>query len=108
MSDYQAIYDATLSAFRHVDIAGPIANKVAFEFGSAALTAQQAAQSAMYAADEMMRPSVQFRPRIFIDGDQWCALYGENVQDGVAGFGTSPDAAMRAFDAAWAAALPAA
>jgi hypothetical protein len=36
-----------------------------------------------------------------MDGDQWCALYGENLQDGVAGFGDTPEKAMYAFDAAW-------
>jgi hypothetical protein len=43
---------------------------------------------------------VNLRPRLFIDGNQWCALYGENLQDGVAGFGDSPADAARAFDAA--------
>mgnify|MGYP001589925005 CR=1 FL=1 len=47
------------------------------------------------------RPSVLFRPRLSLDGDQWCALVGECLQDGVAGFGGSPDAAMRDFDRAW-------
>ena len=46
-------------------------------------------------------PSMVFRPRISMDGDQWCALYGENLQDGVAGFGASPSLAMSAFDLAW-------
>ncbi len=46
-------------------------------------------------------PSVVFRPRLSIDGDQWCALYGENLQDGVAGFGSSPEKAMQDFDDAW-------
>lgn len=50
---------------------------------------------------EYSRPSVMFRPRVNIDGNQWCALYGENLQDGVAGFGDSPDAAMRDFDEQW-------
>lgn len=57
--------------------------------------------------DEMVRPSVRFQPRLFIDGNQWCALYGENIQDGVAGFSDSPDAAMRNFDANWYAKLEA-
>lgn len=47
------------------------------------------------------RPSVLFRPHLSIDGNQWCALYGDNLQDGVAGFGDSPEAAMRDFDQAW-------
>lgn len=28
------------------------------------------------------------------DGDQWCALYGENLQEGIAGFGDTPYNAM--------------
>jgi hypothetical protein len=35
------------------------------------------------------------------DGNKWCVLYGENLQDGVAGFGDSPDLASRDFDRAW-------
>lgn len=32
------------------------------------------------------------------DGNQWCILYGENLQEGIAGFGGTPDAAMRDFE----------
>lgn len=52
------------------------------------------------------RPSAIYRPALSIDGNQWCALYGANLQDGVAGFGDSPAQAMWAFDAAWSAPLP--
>lgn len=58
------------------------------------------------AALEERRPFIQLRPRLFIDGDQWCALYGENLQDGVAGFGKSPDLASWDFDANWTKHLP--
>lgn len=58
------------------------------------------------AACEERRPFIQLRPRLFIDGDQWCALYGENLQDGVAGFGTSPEAAAWDFDKQFCVALP--
>ena len=51
------------------------------------------------------RPSAVFKPRLSIDGDQWCALYGDNLQDGVAGFGKSPADAMWDFDRNWSAAL---
>lgn len=30
----------------------------------------------------------------FKDGDQWCALYGEDLQVGIAGFGNTPFLAM--------------
>ena len=53
------------------------------------------------AALETREPCVRFRPRIFLDGNKWCVLYGDNLQDGVAGFGDSPDLAMLDFNAAW-------
>lgn len=30
------------------------------------------------------------KPILSRDGNQWCVLYGENLQEGVAGFGDSP------------------
>lgn len=50
---------------------------------------------------EIQRPSVLYRPTIEPDGNQWCALYGANLHDGVAGFGDTPEAAMRDFDKHW-------
>lgn len=52
-------------------------------------------------AFEHRRPCVLFKPSIYIDGDKWCALYGGNIQDGVAGFGDTPDKAMIDFDINW-------
>jgi hypothetical protein len=52
-------------------------------------------------------PHVLMRPRLSIDGNMWCALYGENVQDGVAGFGGSPEEACADFDSRWRTALSA-
>lgn len=73
------------------------------------MTCDGAAQHASVAAQDIMvestRPAVQFRPRVFIDGDRWCALYGEDLQEGCAGFGDSINAAMRDFDANWMASL---
>lgn len=57
------------------------------------------------AAGAYQRPSVLFRPSLSVDGSQWCALYGDNLQDGVAGFGDSPADAMWDFDRAWSAKL---
>ncbi len=53
------------------------------------------------AAWEQMRPSVIFKPTLSKDGNMWCALFGANLQEGVAGFGETPAKAMYAFDAAW-------
>lgn len=55
---------------------------------------------------ERLRPCVIYRPALSIDGDQWCALYGNNLQDGIAGFGSSPASAMLDFDKSWQADLP--
>lgn len=41
------------------------------------------------------------RPSISIDGNQWCVLYGENLQDGVAGFGDTAFEAVLAFNKEW-------
>ena len=57
-----------------------------------------AGQVIQQVAYEYERPSILLRPKLFIDGDQWCALYGENIQDGIAGFGDTAAKAMRDFD----------
>ena len=59
----------------------------------------QAAFNNLCAAWE--RPSVLYRPRLFMDGDMYCALLGENLQEGCAGFGKTPAEAMSDFDKAW-------
>lgn len=51
---------------------------------------------------EYQRPCVVFKPTLSKDGNMWCALFGDNLQEGVAGFGETPQAAMWAFDQAWA------
>ncbi len=63
--------------------------------------AQHMMQAISIIQDEKTRPSVLFRPKVFVDGDEWCALYGDNIQEGVAAFGTTPDEATRRFDAEW-------
>ena len=50
---------------------------------------------------ERMRPFYLIRPRMFLEGDQWCALYGDNLQDGVCGFGSTPHDASVNFDFNW-------
>jgi len=62
--------------------------------------------AALAAEAARIEPSYLYRPRLFIDGSEWCALYGENLQDGVAGFGRSPAEACDAFDKAWHQKLP--
>jgi hypothetical protein len=51
--------------------------------------------------EQQTRASVLYRPALSRDGSQWCALYGANLQEGIAGFGCTAAEAMAAFDAAW-------
>lgn len=97
MSDnYQAVYDAVRSRFGGVNVHEAI--QQAIRDMNLSHYVDQAMQQIAY---EGSRPCVTMRPRVFIDGGFWCALYGDNVQDGVAGFGDTPAAAMSAFDKCW-------
>ncbi len=63
---------------------------------------KQAVANQEYAnALTLARMSIILRPRLSIDGNQWCALFGENLQDGVVGFGQSPEEAYADFDSEW-------
>jgi hypothetical protein len=83
---YRAIYDATLRAF-DISYLREDANRALF-----------AVETAAY---EHKRPSAVFRPTLSADGDMWCALLGDNLQIGVAGFGKTPAEAMTNFDIAF-------
>lgn len=50
---------------------------------------------------EQREPFILLRPSLFVDGNQWCALYGEDLQRGVAGFGDTPEAAAADFNKNW-------
>jgi len=38
------------------------------------------------------------KPTIYYDGDQWCVLFGCNIQDGTVGFGGTPNDAVADFN----------
>lgn len=40
-------------------------------------------------------------PKLYKDGDQWCVLYGENIQEGIAGFGSTPLKAILDWNQQW-------
>jgi len=44
-------------------------------------------------------PSAVRLPKLFIRSGVWIALLGRSVRDGIAGFGPTIEAALRAFDA---------
>lgn len=96
MSYSQEVYDATRSRISPID--SSTVERVArecFDISYAkAMLQDEIARTAM----EMQRPSVLFRLEPFVDGNMYCVLLGENLHEGVAGFGETVDAAMRDFD----------
>ena len=52
----------------------------------------------LYRGEHPRSPSAVYQPRIFFKSGTWVALLGENVESGIAGFGSSIEAALRAFD----------
>lgn len=99
MDTYQPIFDAVRSRLSNCDVGAAV--EAAMREANIGHYAMMAAENIREAVNEYARPSVMMRPRLAPDGDAWIALYGENLQEGVAGCGKSPDEAMRAFDVAW-------
>ena len=60
----------------------------------------QSRLSAAVEAEEMQLFSM-LKPKLFIDGDQWCCMYGENLQDGISGFGDTPKKAVSDWNKQW-------
>jgi hypothetical protein len=50
-------------------------------------------------------PSAVRAPKLFVRSGVWIALLGPSVRDGIAGFGPTIEAALRAFDAQYLNAL---
>lgn len=98
---YQAIYDAVRSRISSGDLGEAVREAIGQQASGLSFAIEGIKHEMLTAATMAQRPSVQYRPAISLDGDQWCALYGDNLQDGVAGFGDSPAAAMAAFDIEW-------
>ena len=101
MDSYQPIYDAVRSKISGGSVADAISD--AIRNANLGHYAMVVAQDISSAAFEHMRPSAVYRPSMWFDGVLWCALYGEDRVNGVAGFGESPAEAMLDFDKAWTA-----
>jgi len=100
MSDtYQAVYDAVRSKIGSFD-GNQLAQEIAFKFDFSH-EASMIKDGFLQASYQQGRPSVNFRPKLTMDGNQWCALYGEDLQDGIAGFGDTAEEAMSNFDNNW-------
>ena len=50
---------------------------------------------------DLSRPSIVMKPKIYQDGDSFCCLFGENIQQGIVGWGETPEKAMGEFDRIW-------
>ena len=72
-----------------------------YHIHAAAVHLYSAAIAEQDRAETLTKPSFLLKPKISIDGNQWCALHGESLQDGVAGFGDTPALAYADFDRAW-------
>ena len=99
METYQAIFDAVRSKIQTVNINDAIEN--AFRESGFSHYAQQAMQEFQQAGQEQQMPSVLYKPKLFLDGNEYCVLYGENIQEGCAGFGNTPSKAMLDFNSNW-------
>jgi hypothetical protein len=51
-----------------------------------------------YCREHPRSPTAMRRPRIFLRGSNCVALLGGTLQEGIAGIGTTVQAALRAFD----------
>jgi hypothetical protein len=100
MDSYQPIYDAVRSRISGGNVGEIVADACRNAFDISHMKSMLL-QDFSIAAQEMARPSVLFKPVLSIDGSNWCALLGENLVEGVAGFGETPHAAMEAFDQAF-------
>ncbi len=63
--------------------------------------AQHLQEDTSIVSEELTRPSIIFRPKVFQDGNKFCCLYGDDLMQGIAAFGDSPDEACREFDRIW-------
>lgn len=58
-------------------------------------------QNAQILLDYQTTPMRLYKPKLSLDGNEYCFLYGDNLQDGVCGFGKSPELARIDFDKNW-------
>src|SRR6185295_6006167 len=64
-----------------------------------------AERAELYFAAHPGSPSAVRRPKLFVRSRVWVALLGRNLREGMAGFGPTVEAALRAFDRQYVSAL---
>lgn len=50
---------------------------------------------------QKQRPFMLLKPKLFMEGNQWAAMYGDEPSLSLLGFGDTPEEAARDFDHAW-------
>jgi hypothetical protein len=68
-----------------------------------AMAARERAE--LYFAAHPRGPAAVRRPELSIRSGTWIALLGRSIEDGIVGLGSTVEAALRAFDAQYQAAL---
>jgi hypothetical protein len=100
MSDiYQATYDAVLKKLFNCDIGSAVSDAIHNSAIDHTATIAGAAiqELAMEVANSLQRPSVLFKPELYIVDNKWCAQYGAIMN----GYGDTPAEAMADFDTNW-------
>lgn len=99
MDNYQAVYEAVRSRigeFNGERLIQEIVSKFDISY-----QVESIKNEFINVAYEQQRPSVLFSPKLSIVGDQYRALFGDGIEEGVVAFGKTPDEAMRNFDKSW-------
>jgi len=99
METYQPIYDGVRSRISNGDIGYAVER--AISEANIGHYFMLAGENLGHALDEYQRPSAVYRPTLTLDGNQFCALYGLNLMEGIAGFGDTAAEAMLDFDKNW-------
>lgn len=73
---------------------------IMYDYEAASANSQTAQERALFNLFALLKPE------LMRDGNQWCVLYGENLQEGIAGFGDSPTDAITDFNEQWYTNLP--
>jgi hypothetical protein len=51
---------------------------------------QHEAKMSLLITEQEYQLFAMLKPELKVDGKQWCVLYGNDLQDGIAGFGDTP------------------
>ncbi len=96
METYQPIYDAVRSRMSNCDVGSSIHDAIR-SIGLDHIT-HLATCALQEVSAEYTRPFITMKPDMSVDVNQYCFLHGPNLQEGVAGFGDTPEKAALNFD----------